>query len=81
MEGDKGTDIGRRSQLKTVLRTPYLSLLSSSEGILLFFLVSRQDRGRHKSKRKNLYLITFCLIYLKFLSSAVPLFLFNYIPC
>lgn len=80
MEGDKGTDIGRRSQLKTVLRTPYLSLLSSSEGILLFFLVSRQDRGRHKSKRKNLYLITFCLIYLKFLSSAVPLFLFKLHP-
>ena len=55
MEGDKGTDIGRRSQLKTVLRTPYLSLLSSSEGILLFFFGKQARLGEtQKQEEKSL---------------------------
>lgn len=65
-----------------LLRTFCLSLLSSSEGMLLdllfvclFVLVSRQGRGRYQSKRKNLFLTILCLVYIKFLSSGVPLLL------
>lgn len=36
------------------------------------FLVSRQGRDRHESKRKNLFLTALCLVYLKFLSPGVP---------
>lgn len=82
MEGDRDTDTGWPCQLKTVLRTFCLSLLSSSEGILLdllfvclFVLVSRQGKGRYQSKRKNLFLTILCLVYIKFLSSGVPLLL------